>query len=500
MTEYQTENLQTNCLKCIAFNYDKFHIVFNSATFDYFRTTIKAIQKLYSHRILRMLAEQNKLKDEHLKFLINKYTKQLNLQYLASCEFSTIDERLQEIGSVVTAFSLSAIPKFYFSDCFLKHLTRIQVLELPNTNTTDKSLEIISENCGELKSLDVFGCEKVSDKGLKFLCQKKPPLESLNVEHTSVSYKGVAMILQRISTISKLQFDNMPRAIFEAKGLNDIMGIDNGLIFKLNNLTVLNNPMRPENHLTSILEVCVESCPDIKDLVVSEIITPEQTQLISQFENLETAYLQCSTIVSPKLGINGFLGICGGKLRVLSLTSFSLSVEVLASCCPNLECITIQYPSFHEVNNPELSFPCLKMLNLQNVSLDSSENQISATSIISSSPNLQELHIVHCQFSEVMREVILNCPKKLLILNFSNTPVATEFLEEILHIHTDLVKLVLNNSGITSDDYDDLMDMVDDMESKVYISWADYSEAIRELFYHDDSIMNSRRKRYILKL
>lgn len=47
-----------------------------------------------------MLAEENKLKDEHLKFLINKYTKQLNLQYLISCEFSTIDERLQEMGSV----------------------------------------------------------------------------------------------------------------------------------------------------------------------------------------------------------------------------------------------------------------------------------------------------------------------------------------------------------------------------------------------------------------
>lgn len=308
------------------------------------------------------------------------------------------------------------------------------------------------------------------------------------------------MVLQKIPTVSKVQFDNMPRALFEAKGLNDIMGIDNGLVFKLTNLTVLNNPMRPENHLTTILEVCVESCPDIKDLVVSEIMTPVQMQLISQFENLETAFLQCSTIVSPKLGINGFLGIRGDRLRVLSLTSFSLSVEVLASCCPNLEALTLQYPTFHEVNNPELSFPCLKMFNLQNVLLDSSENQISATSIISASPNLQELHIICCQFSEEMQEVILNCPKKLLMLNFSNTPVSTEFLEEILHVHTGLVKLVLDNSGITSDDYDDLMDLVDDMERKVYISWADYSEAIRELFYQDESTFNNRQKRYILKL
>lgn len=395
---------------------------------------------------------------------------------------------------------MTGIQKFYFSDCFLKHLSQIQVLELANTNSTDKSLAIISENCRELKRLDLFGCEKVSDKGLKLLCQKEPPLESLNVEYTSVSYKGVAMILKSIPSISKLQFDNMPRAIFEAKGLNDILGVSNDMIFKLTNLTVLNNPLRPENHLTTILDVCTESCPQTKDLVVSEIITEVQLQLISHFENLETVHLQCSTIVSPKLCIDNFLGIRGDKLRVLSVTSFSLSVEVLASCCPNLECLTLQYPSFQEVKNTELSFPCLKMFNLQNVSLDSSENQTSATCIISSSPNLQELHIVYCQFSEELREVILNSPKQLIMLNFSSTPVCTEFIEEILQIHTGLVKLVLDNSGISSADYDDLMDMVDDMERKVYISWADYSEAIRELFYYDDSAFNNMQKRYILKL
>lgn len=371
---------------------------------------------------------------------------------------------------------------------------------LANSNSTDKSVAIISENCRELKILDLFGCEKVSDKGLNLLCQKEPPLESLNVEYTSVSYKGVAMILKTIPSISKLQFDNMPRAIFEAKGLNDVLGVSNDRIFKLTNLTVLNNPMRPENHLTTILDVCTVCCPQTKDLVVSEILTDAQLRLTSHFEHLETVHLQCSTIVSPKLGVDNFLGIRGEGLRVLSLTSFSLSVEVLARCCPNLECLTLQYPEFQEVRDTELSFPLLKMFNLQNVSLDSSENQTSATCIISSSPNLQELHIVYCQCLEELREVILNSPKKLVMLNFSSTPVCTEFIEEILQIHTGLVKLVLDNSGISSEDYDDLMDMVDDMERKVYISWADYSEAIRELFYYDDSVFNNMQKRYILKL
>ncbi|GIY80687.1 uncharacterized protein CDAR_283791 [Caerostris darwini] len=464
-------------------------------------TTFKVLQKFYSQPLLKLMFDYMLLKNEHLKFLINRYTHELNIGYLINCDSSAIEERLQEIGSVILTFEMTVIKKFN-CDNFLRHLSKIQVLQLYDTICSDKSMAIISKNCTELKSLDICNCSRVTDKGMETLCSSQPPLEYLNVEHTSVTYKGVSLVLKNIPSLTTLHFDNVPRAIFEATGLNDTSGISNSMVFNLSNLVILNNPMRPENHLTAILNACTVSCPHIQNLFVSEIITETQMQLISTFKKLKIVSLQCSTIVNPALCIDNFLQVRGNQLTSLSLTSFSLSVKLLARCCPNLENLSLQYPSFEDVDgfdfssNTGLSFEYLKMFNLQNVSLEMNKDQISF--IISSSPNLQELHVVYCHFSDDIRDIILHYPKKLTLLNFSNTVVSAEFIEEVIKTHNNLDKVFIRNSGISSVEYDDIMDMVDEMGKEINISWADYTEAIRELFYLDDSVFNS--KRYILKL
>ncbi|KAF8767383.1 uncharacterized protein LOC129967108 [Argiope bruennichi] len=502
MTDLQTQSLQTFCLKCIASNFDRFFTLFYSSSNERFRNIYILLQKVYGVHLLKMVSEEFNLRDEYLKFLVNKYSHKLNLIYLFNCDSSAIEERLQEIGSIVKSFEMPGIKKFN-CDHFLKYLSKVQVLQLANTIFSDNSMAIIAKNCPELKSLDVYQCSRVSDKGLEILCEAPPPLENLNVEHTSVTYRGVALVLKKIPSLTKLFFDNVPRAIFEATGLNETSGISNYIVLNLNNLVILNNPMRPENHLTTILNVCTVSCPYVQNLIVSEIITEEQLDLISTFENLVIVSLQCSTIVNPKLCINNFLEIRGSKLTSLSLTSFSLSVKLLASCCPNLESLGLQYPSFEDTDDicsssTDLGFSRLRIFNLQNASLEMNESQISF--IISSSPNLEELHMVYCFFSEEMKEIILQYPKKLTLLNLNNTIVSADFVEEIIRVHNDLERLELRNSGISSTEYDDLMDMVDEMEKKVNISWADYTEAIRELYHLDDSVFNTMQKRYILKL
>ncbi|GFU12628.1 uncharacterized protein NPIL_661421 [Nephila pilipes] len=498
---HQNKTLQTLCLKSIADNFDRF-FAFYSATYEQFRSNIKALQKLFGGQLIKMLSAGANVKNEHLKFLINKYISELSLIYLVNCDSSAIEERLQEVGSIITSFEMPGI-KIFNCDHFLRHLTKIQALQLANTICSDNSMAVISENCSELKSLDVYNCSRVTDKGLEILCEGNPPLQYLNVECTSVSYKGVAFVLKKIPSLTVLFFENVPRAIFEAIGLNETSGISNYMVFNLSNLVILNNPMRPENHLTAILNVCTVSCPKIQSLIVSEIITAEQLDLISVFTNLDTVNLQCSSMVNPKLSINHFLEIRGETLTNISLTSFTLSIKVLVVGCPNLVSLSLQYPFFEDTidldsNDGRFNFPGLKVLNLKNASLENNENQISF--IITSSPNLEELHMVYCHFSEEMRDIILNYPKKLTVLDLSNTIVDADFIEEVIKIHSGLEKLVLRNSGISSAQYDDLMDMVDDMEKKVNILWADYTEAIRELFSLDEALMNSSQKRYILKL
>ncbi|GFS51455.1 uncharacterized protein TNCV_549141 [Trichonephila clavipes] len=495
------ETLQTLCLRCIANNFDRFCVLYSTA-YEQFWSNIKALQKLYGGQLIKILSKGANLKNEYLKFLINKYINELNIVYLVNCDSSAIEERLQEVGSVIISFKMPGIKKFN-CDHFLKHLAQIQVLQLADTICSDNSMAIISENCSELKSLDVYNCSRVTDKGLEILCKGNPPLHYLNVENTAVSYKGVALVLKEIPSLKMLVFDNVPRAILEATGLNDTSGISNYMVFNLSNLCILNNPLRPENHLTAILNACTVSCPKVQSLITSEIITAEQLDLISVFKNLVNVNLQCSLLVNPKLSINNFLQVRGKTLTNITLTSFSLSIKVLLSCCPNLISLGLQYPLFEDEIDIDssarnFSFPSLKVFNLQNASLENNGNQISY--IITSSPNLEELHMVHCHFSEEMRDIILNYPKKLTLLNLSNTIVDAEFVEEVIKIHNGLDQLVLRNSGITTTEYDDLMDMVDDMEMKVNILWADYTDAIRELFCFEDSITNNTRKRYILKL
>ncbi|XP_035218846.1 uncharacterized protein LOC118192063 [Stegodyphus dumicola] len=499
------ENLQSLCLKSIACNFDRFNAAFYSEERKSFLMYLEILQKLYCDQILEKLADERSVKNEHLNFFINKYTKQLDLQNLRFCDFKAISERLEDVGKVIIKFSMAGIKHFYSRDYFFSHLTKVQILELADTNCTDRSLRIISENCPDLKSLDIYSCENVTDEGLMYLCEKKLCLESLNVECTSASYKGVACVLKSIPSISKLHFSNVPRALFEATGLNDPLAEKKEKVFNLSNIVIINNSLRPKNHLTEILKVCTRLCPMVNDLVVTEILSNEQLFLCNSFENVQTVYLSCSEIV-PSLCSNEFLQIRGENLRQLNLSNFLVSAEVIAKCCPNLEALTLQKPIFQgvkQLNSDEMhvNFPCLKVLKFQTATFDSKESLNLFEYVIASSPNLEEIIMHFCVFPEQIDEVILKYPKKLRSLNFRNTDVSVSFIQEAIRMHKCLVNVTIENSGISTEEYDLIMDMVDEMERRIHVHWADYSEAIRLLYdFDNEANFNISHPRYILKL
>lgn len=404
---------------------------------------------------------------------------------------------------VIEKVSMVGVAIFYKFDDIWSCLSNVHTLELQHTKITDRSVMLISDYCFQLKSLNLFCCLKVTDVGLTYLSQKKLPLKSLNVERTSVSFKAVASVLKNIPSIEELWFDNVPKAIFEATGLNDTLEeISNGVTFNLKNIVILNNPLRPKSHLTSLLEVCRVVCPLITDLTVTEITTAEQLHLCSLFEELKIANLQCSTTISHELCINYFLTVRGDKINTLTLMTFSLSLDVLVKSCPNLEHLTLEYPSFENIPASDIDkkFSLLKTFNLLNDVMVTEENIKSIVYIISSSPLLQELSFQLCNFSERITEILLKYPKNLKVLSFSNTPIEASFLKEILSVHDNLIELRIDNSGITCDEYDDLMDIVDNMERKIHVVWADYSAAIKALYDADENIILRNMKRQIMKL
>lgn len=382
------------------------------------------------------------------------------------------------------------------------YLPNVHTIDLQHTNCTNYSLSLITENCILLKNLNLFGCCKVNDAGLTHLIDAKLPLESLNVEGTSVTYKGLASVLKNIQSLQKLWHSNVPRAIFEVLGLNDSPEItDEGTTFNLNNIVISNNSFRPENHLISILRVCQSTCPYLNDLTITEIVTEKQLSLCSSFPELKTVNLQCSLVNQHGLSINNFLQIRGDKIQSLSLMSFSLSLNVLLQNCPNLEYLTLDYPQFEDIPLFGLDriFSNLKVFSLHTFVV-SEENIKSVNYIISSSPNLEELIMIRCELTDEITDNILTYPRNLRALNLSNTSVEASFLEEVLKVHKELKLLRIDNSGITPDEYDDLMDIVDGLENKVHVIWADYTEAIRLLYNTDSNGLFRVMKRQVLKL
>lgn len=396
------------------------------------------------------------------------------------------------------------MPIFYHFDSVWSYLPNVITIDLQNTNCSNPSISILSENCRSLKILNLYGCSKVNDSGLTYLINNKLMLESLNVEGTSVTYKGLACILKHMSSLKKLWHANVPRAIFEVLGLNDtVKTVSENITFNLNNIVISNNAFRPENHLISILQVCQSACPFINDLTVSEVVTENQLTLCSTFTDLKTVNLQCTLVSNNELCINDFLKMRGEKINTLSLLSFSLTLEVLLTSCPNLECLVLDYPSFDSIpfkdSNPECNLENLKIINVHNF-LMTNENVRSIAHLIALSPNLEELNMCRSALSSEITDAILSYPKNLKVLNLSNTSVQALFLEEVLKVHKKLKVLRIDNSGITPDEYDDLMDIVDSMDNKVHVLWADYTEAIRQLYSTDLNVLVNVRKRQILKL
>lgn len=478
------KKLDALCIDIIIRNFDRFWGIFK-CRHAHLLSYMKFIQKKYCYDLQGKLSDCNIMKNEHVQFLINEYTPHLDMRLFQKCDYNVINVRLQEVGSVILKFSMANLNNPYDIGNLLWNLSSVEVLELRNTNCTDKTMKIIAEKCHSLKSLDVRKCEKVTDIGIKCLCRGKLALKQLNINDTAVTYKGVAHLLRNMPSVIELWHRYVPEAVFEAVGLNDILGdnVNLNLQFNLINIIIMNNTMRPEIHFIEIMKACAKYCPHIKELFVTDIVTNEQLVLCSAFRNVETVSLSCFNSSSPNLCINSYLKELGNNLHTIRLGSFIMSIEVLSQCCPNLKNVTLGYLSFEKshVRREEISFPHLKLLTFEKINFETAENAAAASIIISASPNLEDFRALNCLSPNAIIDAILKFPQKLTSLNLSSTIINIETVHIIL-AHIKIKRLVIENSGITEAEYDDLVDMLEEKGSDVHIIWADHSATIRALF------------------
>lgn len=353
---------------------------------------------------------------------------------------------------------------FHHLQPVLCHLPNVRKLELEYSNCDDATIKVIANNCPLLKELNVYA-SLVSDEGMRHLCfpkKHKLQLESLTVARTCVKKDGVLMILKYMPSIQVISHENLSYIISHGIATNELRD--------LLNLTYIEI-----HHARTELQSVAELCPNIKHLFVKYIESPEQLLNCCAFKKLEEVCLSYIARKRSTLCIDPFLQKCGYFISNLSLENFVLSVDVLVNSCPSLQLLELSDPIFEELPNKKassLKFERLTHFKIYGSSLLSKEDVASPAYIIKSSPKLESMSLQYCFIGAHMEDVILNCPASLLQLDFTESLVSINFLQEVLLKHKRLQCLIIENSGLHGDDFDNLFHLIDELNHPVNILWC----------------------------
>lgn len=361
----------------------------------------------------------------------------------------------------VTRLSLMGAFNFHHLQPVLSHLPNVRKLELEYSNCDDSTIKIIANNCPLLKELNVYA-SLVSDEGMRHLCfpkDHKLQLESLTVSRTCVKNKGILMVLKYMPSLKVISHENLSYVISR--------GLANNVLNHLLNLTYIEI-----HHARTELQSVAKLCPNIRHLFVKHIESSEQLLSCCAFKNLEEVCLsyvshRCSTLCADP-----FLQTCGYFISNLSLENFVLSVDVLVKSCPNLELLELCDPRFEGPPTTDLKFEKLKHFKIYGSSLLSREDVMSPAFIIMSSPKLESMSLQYCFIGPHMEDVILSCPTILLQLDFTESLVSVHFLQEVLFKHKRLQCLIIENSGLNSDDFENLFHIIDQLNHPVNLLWC----------------------------
>lgn len=366
----------------------------------------------------------------------------------------------------LTSLSLMGAFNFHHLQPVLSHLPNVRKLELEYSNCDDDTIKIVANNCPLLTELNVYA-SRVTDEGMKHLCfpeGHKLRLEILTVSRTNVREKGVLMILKNIPTMQVITHENLSRIISKAAADKE---------FPEN--TVLNLTLIEIHNAKSELQAIADLCPNIKHLFVKSIDNREQILNCCAFKKLEEVCLSFESGKRSNLCIDHLLKTCGFCISNLSLENFVLSVDVLVQSCPNLQLLELCDPVFEEPSNRQMSklqFEKLTHFKIYGSSLLSTEDIKSPAFIIRSSPNLESMALQCCFIGPQMEDVILNCPAKLMQLDFTESLVSINFLQEILLKHRMLQCLIIENSGLHSNEFRNLFRLIDHLNHPVNILWC----------------------------
>ena len=441
--------LEKLCFSLIVQNFQRFHFAFSTSNNETVIRNFEFLRKKYTFELGSELMEKGKMEEEYLEFLLNEHLKILDYEWLEHiCYQHTMKDILQR----------------------LPNLTKISCFGYCN----DAVLENIAKFCPKISEINA-SFSSVTDNGVKYLCKNEngacSELKTLFIFGSKVTEEGVENLIQNVPSLEKIYYKYVPQVLYSLHK-EDLPKLANVRCYNLVELNLLKLSYLP--YYPDILKISLTVCPKLKSIGCC-ISDKDQLKLFNN-TNLEDLHLKCLT-PNPEINLSNFLRSNGHNLVYLKASNCVISPFDLATSCPKLECLCIDYVSFTNNNNSEFEFRCLVKCDLQNIhdrwysAYHDCTMDKAIRCLLLKSPNLQKLAIICCSlFSDTERQILKYCENHFLEeITFESLYIEMDYLKEILLSCPTLTTLNVEDCHCNYQDEKELIEFAQTLPNKPHI-------------------------------
>ncbi|XP_055933931.1 uncharacterized protein LOC129963524 isoform X2 [Argiope bruennichi] len=408
---------------------------------------ILVLEKSYSDRLYNLLERKCLFPEKYIEWLLTPHWKNVSLPTCIDYPINNIISKLQVMGHAIVSLNLDN------SSCSVDILSAIiccvpnvKSLNLRCTYCTDRLLSLIRKMCVSLQTLNLSECKSITDAGMANLCNENKKnsgdsLKVLNILKTSVTQKGVILLLKHLHSIQWLSYEGLSIILYS---LHKSDAYNNPVRYNLRNFEYNQSPVC----LKHVLEVWTVMCPFVTRVCIQDKIDGYDLRLCKKFQCLKKLkivninYFPRETVISP------FITLKGPMLTELEVMHATVSVELIVKLCYNLKKIFFFNVAFEDFSSSDLKGDVNVLNNLTSLTVKHLNFQRdfafkSIFLLIKASKNLNELYIHFVEhFSNSLADIILELPK-LTVVDFCfvdiEIPALLRFLthENITKLRTD---------------------------------------------------------------
>ncbi|XP_042226079.1 uncharacterized protein LOC121869048 isoform X1 [Homarus americanus] len=490
----QPGTLQKNTMLTIARNFDYIcyraktredmcKMIYDESYLNY-EGPFKNLPPLINKGIMDTVRDVGRLRRHHLHSLVQEHlldftTSGVGETYIA---LDLLLERCRRLRRLDLSYLRTVGPPILIR--LIPSLTHITVLNLSMTETVDQVLELIGQNCPEIRELDICNTP-ITESGLTRLCYDAErdqsmcqKLVKLSISGCIVSAKPVCFLLQYIPTLREIDYDD----IFQVFGVLQKWGltldnIDRCHKFHLRILNSTNDLVDPFN-----VELAIMLCPYATNFTLSNAYVDNdvlyKVMMMEHLTHLRITNSEGLTLDFQE-GVLPVLTVKGHQLLSLLLANFaSVDVAAIGECCPRLQNLALSAVGvYEEIMYPrEHYFTTLKNLEVwSSLTVDTCNTTI-LRQLLCYCPGLRNLLVKATDalsdkfLFDIWRE---NAMPQLSRLTIDTCPnVTASAIHHLLDMTNELTLIRLWGCFfITKDDDRKIQQRIKDENCDVYLEW-----------------------------